>query len=98
MKTDKNKTSWEIEFDNKFPEFIGSGAPFPIFRETPNRNHLKTFIKDQIHKAKLSTLDMAIGEEMVKMTTLGLTFTCQDCYNQKRQEIIEIKSKLEKEE
>jgi hypothetical protein len=32
------------EFEERFPQFIGSGAPFPIFKETPNREHIKSHL------------------------------------------------------
>lgn len=30
-------------FDEKFPEFKGVGANFPIFKDYPNREHIKQF-------------------------------------------------------
>jgi len=31
------------EFDEKFPEFSGVGAPYPTFRNQVNRNHIWQF-------------------------------------------------------
>lgn len=39
------------EFDKDFPPFIGSGAPFPIFNETPNREHIKDFWHSKLSAA-----------------------------------------------
>lgn len=48
---------WREEFEKDFPPFRGIGAPFPIFEETPNRNHVIHFIERTLQEQK---------EEMVK--------------------------------
>ena len=54
--------SWGERFGKDFPPFIGSGAPFPIFSETPNREHIKSFIQTEIQKAKAETRKEIIKE------------------------------------
>lgn len=44
--------NWEKRFDEQFPAFYGVGAPFPIFKETPNRNWIKQFISSELESAK----------------------------------------------
>lgn len=34
----------EKEFEEKFPSYKGVGAEFPLFAETPNRQHIENFI------------------------------------------------------
>lgn len=46
------KNTWSERFDEQFPAFYGVGAPFPIFKETPNRNWIKQFISSEIELAK----------------------------------------------
>lgn len=31
-------------FRKKFPSFEGVGAPYPIFKDTPNRLHIEQFL------------------------------------------------------
>lgn len=39
------------KFDKKFPEYTGIGALFPIFKDTPNRNHVKSFLRTSLEEA-----------------------------------------------
>lgn len=39
------------DYDKEFPAFDGSGAPFPIFAETPNRSWVFDFIKQAMREA-----------------------------------------------
>ena len=59
-------------FDEKFPSFNGTGAPFPIFKENPNRNHIVQFLLlhdqrfieyliERIEKMKLNFQDSVSG-------------------------------------
>jgi hypothetical protein len=34
----------EEEFDKRFPEFTGVGSSFPIFKDNPNREYIKSFL------------------------------------------------------
>lgn len=43
---------WEKEFDERFPAFFGIGAPFPMFEDTPNRNHIKQFISSLLSQQR----------------------------------------------
>lgn len=38
----------EKRFDKKFPPFTGTGAPFPMFRETPNINWVKAHLATEL--------------------------------------------------
>ena len=48
----KNITEVLREFDEKFPEYKGIGAQFPIFAENPNREHIKQFIRQEMEDMK----------------------------------------------
>jgi hypothetical protein len=37
-------------FDEQFPAFEGVGAPFPMFSNTPNRNHIRLFLQSAAEK------------------------------------------------
>jgi hypothetical protein len=50
MNIDDQLKEIEAKFDKKFPAFEGSGAPYPMFSETPNRNHIKQFFEREIRK------------------------------------------------
>ena len=39
------------KFDKRFPAFTGVGAPFPIFEDNQNRNHIRLFLKLSIQQA-----------------------------------------------
>ncbi len=54
------------EFDKDFPPFIGSGAPFPIFNETPNREHIKDFWHSKLSAA----YEQGVEEERGKSRNL----------------------------
>lgn len=43
----------EREFEEKFPPFVGIGAPFPIFSENPNRER----IKSHLHSLSLQLIE-----------------------------------------
>lgn len=43
---------WKERFDEEWPQFEGVGAPFPIFRDHPNRNHIMQFISQEITTAE----------------------------------------------
>lgn len=57
---DVNK-KWEKDFDKRFPPFRGVGALWPIFKETPNREHIKNFIRQTREQARQEGIEMAIG-------------------------------------
>lgn len=46
------------QFDKEFPEFNGSGAQFPIFKNNPNREHIKQFLSQALDEYA----DWKIGE------------------------------------
>jgi len=52
----------EARFDEKFPPFQGVGAPFPIFADTPNRQHLAAFLAEEIARAKQEGRDSLLKE------------------------------------
>ena len=52
----------EEEFDKEFPPFRGVGAQFPIFENTPNRNHII-----QHHATTISLLLNSLKEEIEQM-------------------------------
>lgn len=49
MKTSKEEMI--KRFRDSFPSFEGVGAPYPIFKDTPNRKHLEQFILNERNKA-----------------------------------------------
>ena len=64
------KEKWSEEFDKRFPEFVGVGAQFPIFSETPNRDHIKQFISETLSSYKTS-----LKEEIKRMKdTTGIEY------------------------
>lgn len=86
----KPQLNWgEIEriFDREFPEFIGIGAPYPIFKDTPNRNHIKQFLKQIIAEILDKCLDKAI-----KPNICGKINEYQRGKNKKRSEIEQFKT------
>lgn len=46
------ESNWEQRFEKQFPAFLGIGAPFPIFDQNPNREHIKSFISQELSTAK----------------------------------------------
>jgi len=76
------------EFDKKFPAFEGTGAMFPIFKDAPNREHIRNFLIKS-----LSIRKQEIVEEIEKMrkgehaepvlTTTILTLTKNFCKKNK---------------
>lgn len=51
-----NQKQWEKDFEGKFPPFKGIGAPYPMFLDNPNVEHIKQFIKENfVHKSELLT-------------------------------------------
>ena len=49
--TPTDAKDWELEFEKEFPPFRGVGAQFPIFNETPNRNHIVQFFRRKLAQA-----------------------------------------------
>lgn len=52
--------TWEEEFDAKYPRFEGRGAPFPLFKDTPNHNQIKQFIRTEIAAAEKRGRESAV--------------------------------------
>ena len=81
-------TEWNLR------PFSGKGSDrSDLIIEITNKH--SSFIKEQIHKAKLSVLNEAIGED--NGPGFGPSDIYNSGYNMKRKEIIDLKSKLEKE-
>src|SRR3990167_10280939 len=51
------------EFDEKYPQFEGVGASFPIFKNNPNRQHIKSFLSESMEK-----IQRAEHERIIKIT------------------------------
>jgi AAA+ ATPase superfamily predicted ATPase len=52
-----NKNNWEKEFDKKYPEFKGVGAPYPIFARSHNREHFKSFIRQTLKEQRQEIIE-----------------------------------------
>jgi hypothetical protein len=44
------------EWEKEFPRFNGVGAPFPVFKETPNYIHMRNWLSKALSEAREETL------------------------------------------
>jgi hypothetical protein len=67
----------EKRFDEKFPQFNGVGAPFPIFSKTPNVTQIKQHMAEEIERA-VKEVDDSYDDVWDAGYAAGLEDPCHD--------------------
>ena len=78
------------EFDKKFPAFEGTGAMFPIFKDAPNREHIRNFLIKSlsIQKQKIvEEIEKTFREEYKNYWNVAMDKKFNICLNQLKQKL-----------